>query len=112
MDNNTLNRLSIGISVLWLILLMFRMAMYSSAFLATPEGKFFSDVLNVFLIIGIVIIAFFLVRRFTRYSAAKTMKGSHCQQCYARIPKGEMFCPKCGWAKPGYEPDDNHRKED
>ena len=46
-----------------------------------------------------------------RYSAARTMKGNHCQQCYAKIPKGERFCPKCGWAMPDYEPDDDSRKE-
>ena len=111
MDNNTLNKISVAISALFLILLMVRMAYYGSAYGSTPEGQLFVTALNIFLIVGLVLMVIFVGMRAYRYVAAKTMKETHCQQCYAKLPPGAEFCPKCGWCKPGYEQKDDTRKE-
>lgn len=90
------NKISVGISALWLILLMFRLVVYSAPFADTPEGETFLTVLNLFLIGGVLILAYILGRQFMRYAAAKTMKDTHCPQCYSKVGRDEEFCPRCG----------------
>ena len=89
-------KLSVGISALWLIILMARMAIYSAPFASTPEGELFVMVLNVFLVIGIVVVGYSLFRQFFRYTAAKTMRDTHCPQCYSKVDREAEFCPVCG----------------
>ncbi len=35
-------------------------------------------------------------RTFFARTVARSRRSTHCQQCYARIPDGEEFCPRCG----------------
>ncbi len=103
MDNNTLNKLSIAISILWLLFLIIRMTMVSHIELEPEQYELFINVLNALLIGFIVIFGGLLLWRFTRYSAARTMKSTHCQQCFAKMERGQEFCPKCGWSRdPGF----------
>ena len=69
-------KLSVGISALWLIILMARMAIYSAPFASTPEGELFVMALNVFLVIGIVVVGYSLFRQFFRYTAARLFAAS------------------------------------
>ena len=90
------NKLSAGISVAWLIILMFRLVVYSAPFASTPGGKVFMTALNIFLIIGVLMIGWILGKQLLRYTAAKTMKDTHCPQCYSKVSRDEEFCPRCG----------------
>lgn len=96
MNGDSLSRIGLVISAIWLIIVLIRLGLYSSLFVSTPEGQLFSTVLNVFLIIGIVLIVLIFGRGAVDYLAAKAGKGTHCQQCYAKLVPGEEFCPKCG----------------
>lgn len=93
MDLNSLSRM---ISVIWLVILVFRLMMMTIPFSATPEGQTFMTAVNIILIGGLVLVGYFLLKRFLGYTAAKTMKSSHCQQCYAKLEEGAEFCPNCG----------------
>ena len=64
--------------------------------IVTPEGELFVMALNVFLVIGIVVVGYSLFRQFFRYTAAKTMRDTHCPQCYSKVDRDAEFCPVCG----------------
>lgn len=100
MSNDVWMKLGVAISVIWLILCIVRIGFYSSFYAGTASGDLFITVLNVLLVIGIVMVVVVFGKQVFRYSAAKTMKGNHCQQCYARLGPDETFCLKCGWEKP------------
>lgn len=89
-------KVSVAISALWLIILIFRMAVYAAPFASTPEGELFVTVLNVFLVIGIAVVGYSLFRQFFRYAAAKARRDTHCPQCYSRVGPDDEFCPVCG----------------
>lgn len=89
-------KISVGISLIWLIILFFRLAVYSAPFASTPQGELFVTVLNVFLVIGIVVVGYSLFRSLLRFTVAKTMKDTHCPQCYSKVDRGAEFCPFCG----------------
>ncbi len=93
MDLNSLSRV---ISIVWLGILVLRLIMMTIPFSATPQGQAFMTMVNIVLIGGLVLIGFILGKSLLGYTAAKTMKGSHCQQCYAKLEKGAEFCPNCG----------------
>jgi hypothetical protein len=103
MDNNTLNKLSLLVSVIWLVFLFVRIIMVSRIEIDPEQTELFTNVLNILLIGFIIIFGGLIFLRFGRYVSAKTMKGTHCQQCYAKMSKGQEFCPKCGWSRdPNY----------
>lgn len=85
-----------AISAIWLIICLFRFAIYSSFYAGTPGGDLFLMVLNIILIVGLVLMAAVFGRTFFMRIAAGTRPSTHCSQCYARIPDGEDFCPRCG----------------
>lgn len=89
-------KVSMGISLIWLIILFLRLAVYSAPFASTPQGELFVTVLNVFLVIGIVLVGYSLSRRFFMFTAAKAMKDTHCPQCYSKVDRDAEFCPVCG----------------
>ena len=99
MDDRALSRIGIAISVVWLLLCVFRIAFYSSFYLDTPQGRLFSAVLNILLVLGLLMVSYLVLVPMFRRIRAKRSGSSYCQQCYARIPEGEEFCPKCGWRK-------------
>ena len=72
MDNDAWNRLSMVISAIWIVIILFRLAAYSTAVSVTPEGRFF------------------------RVTAAKVDKDGRCQYCYAKLSPEDTFCPQCG----------------
>lgn len=90
------SKVSVGISAAWLILIIMRLAVYSAPFIDTPGGKVFLTALNMFLVIGVLILGFILGRQFLRFLAAKIMKDTHCPQCYSRVGRDEEFCSRCG----------------
>ena len=96
MDNNAWNRLALAISVIWLIIILFRLAAYSTMVSYTPEGRLFNTVLNIILIIGLVLVFVHFGRRFLRVTAAKVDREGRCQYCYAKLSPEDTFCPKCG----------------
>ena len=96
MDNNAWNRLALAISVIWLIIILFRLAAYFTMVSYTPEGRLFNTVLNIILIIGLVLVVVHFGRRFLRVTAAKVDREGRCQYCYAKLSPEDTFCPKCG----------------
>lgn len=96
MDNDAWNRLSMVISAIWIVIILFRLAAYSTAVSVTPEGRFFNTVLNLILILGLVIVVVFVCRRFFRVTVAKVDKDGRCQYCYAKLSPEDIFCPQCG----------------
>ncbi len=96
MDNNTWNRLAMGISVIWLMLILFRLAMYSTYLSQTPEGRMFNTALNIILILGLVMVVAVFGRRFMRVTVAKVDREGRCQHCYAKLDPEDTFCPHCG----------------
>ncbi len=78
MDQSSLNRLSIGISVFWLIMCIVRIGLYSTAYANTPNGRIFSTILNILLIIGIVLIVAVCFRGHLRRAAARVHSYTHC----------------------------------
>lgn len=99
MSNDSLNRLMMGVSVFWIIFCILRVALYSSAYTHSPEGQLFVTILNIALIIGILLMAVYVIRILGRRAAARTMKSTHCQQCFAKLSPDEEFCPQCGWSR-------------
>ena len=89
-------RVSLAVSVMWLMVLIFRMAVYAMPYASTPEGRLFSTVLNILLVVGILVVGYSLFKRFFQFAAAKTMKATHCPQCYSKVEPGAEFCPRCG----------------
>lgn len=75
---------------------MFRLVAFSSSYADTPEGRVFIGALNIILVVGLVLAAFVLFRGTFGYMASKAPGSDRCPQCYAKIPPGEAFCPKCG----------------
>ena len=96
MDSQGWMRLSVAISAILLIFCLFRFALYSSFYAGSPGGDLFLTALNIVLIVGLILMVAVFGRTFFMRMAAKTRPGSHCSQCYARIPDGEEFCPRCG----------------
>lgn len=84
------------ISVLWLMVMVARLALFALPYANTPNGETFTMVLNVFLIGGLVIVGYTLGRSFLRFASAKADKEGHCQICYAKLDPGAGFCPACG----------------
>jgi glucan phosphoethanolaminetransferase (alkaline phosphatase superfamily) len=99
MDDRTLTKISLFISALWLVSIFLRFIIISNVELEPGQREIFITVLNILLIGFILIFGGLLVMRFGRFSAAKTLKSTHCQQCYAKMSKGQEFCPKCGWSR-------------
>ncbi|MBR4225844.1 MAG: hypothetical protein IKR86_03535 [Candidatus Methanomethylophilaceae archaeon] len=93
MDLNSLSRI---ISVVWLGVLVFRLVMMTVPLASTSQGQAFMTAVNIVLIGGLVLIGIVIGRSLLNYTAAKTMRSSHCQQCYAKLEKGAEFCPSCG----------------
>ena len=90
MDNNARNRLALAISVIWLIIILFRLAAYSTMVSYTPEGRLFHNAG------GLVPVVVHFGRRFLRVTAAKVDREGRCQYCYAKLLPEDTFCPKCG----------------
>lgn len=99
MDDRSIAKLGLAVSLIWLLLMVARIAMFSSFYMDTPEGRLFSTALNVALVGGLALIAWIWgVPMYRRIRAAARSNG-YCQQCYARMPSGEGFCPRCGWER-------------
>lgn len=96
MDSQGWMRLSVAISAAWLVFCLLRFAIYSSFYAGTPGGDLFITVLNIALIVGLVLMVVVFGRTFFARTVARSRRSTHCQQCYARIPDGEEFCPRCG----------------
>ncbi len=75
---------------------MFRLVAFSSSYANTPQGQVFTGVLNVILVVGLILAAVVLFKGSFGYMASKKPGSDRCPQCYAKIPPGETFCPKCG----------------
>lgn len=75
---------------------MFRLVAFSSSYANTPQGQVFTGVLNIILVVGLILAAVVLFRGSFGYMASKKPGSDRCPQCYAKIPSGETFCPKCG----------------
>lgn len=99
MDDRALSRLSIAISLIWLLLIVVRLALYSSFYLDTPRGQLFSAVFNIVLAIGMLLVAYLWAAPVYRRRRAAGHADGYCQQCYARMDPGETFCPRCGWER-------------
>lgn len=106
MNDQLLTRISLFISVIWLLFLFMRIFMVSQIEMDPAQQELFINVLNVLLIGFIAIFGTILGLRAYRYSAAKAKKDTHCQQCYAKMSLDQEFCPKCGWPR-----DPNYNKE-
>jgi hypothetical protein len=91
-----LDSLSRTISVAWLAVLVLRLVLAAVPYMSTPQGRTFMAVVNIVLVGGLVLIGAILGKRLLKYLAAKTMRESHCQQCYAKLEPGARFCPVCG----------------
>jgi len=103
MNDQMLTKLSLFISAIWIVFLFMRMFMVSQIEMTPEQQEMFINVLNILLIGFIVIFGAVLGMRVYRYSAAKAMKSTHCQQCYAKMSVDQEFCPKCGWPRdPNY----------
>ena len=85
MDLNSISKVA---SVVWLGVLMLRLAMMTVPFASTPQGQAFMAAVNAVLLGGLVLVGFFVGRSILAYTAAKTMKSTHCQQCYAKLEEG------------------------
>ena len=96
MDNDSWNRVMMWISVIWLIVILFRLVFYTSYLSGSESGRIFSTVLNIILIIGLVLVVVHFGRRFLRVTAAKVDREGRCQYCYAKLSPEDTFCPKCG----------------
>ena len=96
MDNDSWNKLMMGISVAWLILILFRLAFYSSFMTGSESGRLFSTVFNVVLIVGLVLMGYFILRRSLPSVAARVDREGHCQACHAKLSPDDEFCPRCG----------------
>ncbi|MDO5852677.1 MAG: zinc ribbon domain-containing protein [Thermoplasmata archaeon] len=99
MSNDSLNRLMAGFSIFWILFCILRVALYSSAYTHSPQGQLFTTILNIVLIVGILLMAVYVFRILGRRAAARTMKSTHCQQCFAKLPPDQDFCPQCGWRR-------------
>ena len=60
MDNDSWNRVMMWISVIWLIVILFRLVFYTSYLSGSESGRIFSTVLNIILIFCF---RFFVIRR-------------------------------------------------
>ena len=96
MDNNAWNRLALAISVIWLIIILFRLAAYSTMVSYTPEGRLFNTVLNIILIIGLVLMGYIILRRSLPSMVSRIDREGHCPQCHGKLDPGAEFCPRCG----------------
>lgn len=99
MDNASLTRLSLAISLIWLFLVVVRIALYSSFYLDTPRGRMFSMAFNVILAVGMVLVVYMWAAPVYRRRRAVSHADGYCQQCFAPMPPGEDFCPRCGWER-------------
>ena len=91
-----LNSITKAASVVWLGILMLRLAMMRVPFASTPQGQTFMAAVNAILLGGLVLVGLFVGRSVLAYTAAKAMRSNHCQQCYAKLEEGSEFCPSCG----------------
>ena len=96
MDNDSWNKLMMVLSVVWLVLIMFRLALYSSFLTGSESGRLFSTVLNLVLIVGLVLMGAMMVRRALPLMAAKVDREGHCQYCHGKLGPDDEFCPRCG----------------
>ena len=97
MDNDTLRKLSLGISILWIAIMLIRVGTMSMSATQGPGSSGTSTLLvDIILIIGIVFIAVLLWMSYGKKAVAKVGRGEHCPQCYAKMEPGQEFCLKCG----------------
>ncbi|MBQ8372955.1 MAG: zinc ribbon domain-containing protein [Candidatus Methanomethylophilaceae archaeon] len=96
MDNDSWNRVMMWISVIWLIVILFRLDFYTSYLSVSESGRIFSTVLNIILIIGLVLMGYIILRRSLPSMASRIDREGHCPQCHGKLELGAEFCPRCG----------------
>ena len=96
MRDDTLNRLMVALSIIWLLFMMFRLVLYTSFIPGTGAGHTFSTVLNIILIVGLLLMVWILFRRHYPKMASKVSREGRCPNCYGRVDPGAEFCPRCG----------------
>lgn len=96
MNTDSLNRLMVAISVIWLLFMLFRLVIYTTYIPDTGAGHLFIVVLNIVLIVGLLLMAFMLFRRIYPKMASKVDRDGRCPDCYGRIGPDDEFCPGCG----------------
>jgi hypothetical protein len=100
MDDRAMQRIGIAISVMWLVLCVVRIGLFSAMGPGTGGSGTFATILNILLVVGIVLMVVFLGKGFVRFFAAKAHKDTHCMYCYSKLGPDDQFCPVCGAEEP------------